>query len=58
MNSTTSFNLNFPLEANQVLERIKSLIQSTNHLENRILVIEIKTVEQEAIMLPLLEYKE
>jgi len=54
----TSFNLNFPLEANQVLERIKSLIQSTNHLENRILVMEIKTVEQEAIMLPLLEYKE
>jgi hypothetical protein len=53
----TSFNLNFPLEVNQVLERIKSLIQSTNHLENRILVIEIKTVEQEAIMLPLLEYK-
>jgi len=34
------------------------MINKTNEMSDRILVIEIKSVSQDSIMLPLLEYKE
>ena len=58
MNLTISFNLNQQLDANYILNRIGELVRSAGDPKDKILVISIKTVEQEAIMLPLLEYKE
>lgn len=57
MNQTISFNLNQQLDANLVLNRIGELVRSVGDPKDKILVISIKTVEQEAIMLPLLEDK-
>lgn len=57
MNQTISFNLNQQLDANYVLNRIGELVRSVGDPKDKILVISIKTVEQEAIMLPLLEDK-
>lgn len=57
MNQTISFNLNQQLDANYVLNRIGELVRLTGDPKDKILVISIKTVEQEAIMLPLLEHK-
>ena len=57
MNQTISFNLNQQLDANYVLNRIGELVRSAGDPKDKILVISIKTVEQEAIMLPLLEDK-
>lgn len=50
-----SFNLNQQLDANYMLNQISELVRSTGDLKDKILVISIKTVEQEAIILPLLE---
>ena len=57
MNQTISFNLNQQLDANYILNRIGELVRSVGDPKDKILIISIKTVEQEAIMLPLLEDK-
>ena len=47
-----------PLDAQKVLSLIGEMIDETNGLgENRVLVLEVREIGQEAIMLPLLEYK-
>jgi hypothetical protein len=50
--------LNKQLDAQYLLNIIGEMINKTNEMSDRILVIEIKSVSQENIMLPLLEYKE
>ena len=47
-----------PLDAQKVLSLIGEMIDETNGLgENRVLVLEVREIGQEAIMLPLLEYQ-
>jgi hypothetical protein len=53
-----SFSLNKPLDAQYLLNIMGEMINKTNEMSDRILVIEIKSVSQDSIMLPLLEYKE
>lgn len=53
-----SFSLNKQLDAQYILNIMGEMINKTNEMSDRILVIEIKSVSQDSIMLPLLEYKE
>jgi len=50
--------LNKQLDAQYLLNIMGEMINKTNEMSDRILVIEIKSVSQDNIMLPLLEYKE
>lgn len=52
-----AFSLNEPLDANFFLREVDKLMTATLELPNRILVVRIETVGQEATMLPLLENK-
>lgn len=50
--------LNKQLDAQQLLNIMGEMINKTNEMPDRVLVLEIKSVSQHSIMLPLLEHKE
>lgn len=52
-----AFSLNEPLDPNFFLSEVDKLMTATRELPDRILVVRIETVSQEATMLPLLENK-
>ena len=48
-----------PIDAQQLLKLIGEMIDGTAHMEDRVLVLEVKQViDSGQIMLPLLEYRE
>ena len=54
----TYFSLDEPIVAAKLLNEINRMVNLTNHLNQRVMVIEIKeTTVSDNVLLPLLEYK-
>lgn len=52
-----AFVLNKEISAQKILDTIGEMLSKTSNLNDRVLVLEIRTIGYERIMLPLLEYK-
>jgi hypothetical protein len=46
------------LAIQKVVDEIVHISNSTQNLGERVLVVEVRTIEQDQILIPLLEYKE